>query len=163
MLLHYYVIRVLCCYVIMLLQCYVIRALCCYVIMLLQCYVITLSGFYTIAILQQSSFYIHTDYQYITIFIKQRIQLYYNNLHTIIWYRLICNICKSGCHSSIQHKTFNIEYLNYRPITKYQALHSHDIQLCIQVCHKQTDIYIFHQVNMTLFYSYKWAWSHNPL
>jgi hypothetical protein len=84
MLLHYYVIRVLCCYVIMLLQCYVIRALCCYVIMLLQCYVITLSGFYTIAILQQSSFYIHTDYQYITIFIKQRIQLYYNNLHTII-------------------------------------------------------------------------------
>ena len=37
MLLHYYVIRVLCCYVIMLLQCYVIRALCCYVIMLL-CY-----------------------------------------------------------------------------------------------------------------------------
>ena len=84
MLLHYYVIRVLCCYVIMLLQCYVIRALCCYVIMLLQCYVITLSGYYTIAILQQSSFYIHTDYQYITFFIKQRIQLYYNNLHTII-------------------------------------------------------------------------------
>mgnify|MGYP001647329758 FL=1 len=84
MLLHYYVIRVLCCYVIMLLQCYVIRALCCCVIMLLQCYVITLSGYYTIAILQQSSFYIHTDYQYITIFIKQRIQLYYNNLHTII-------------------------------------------------------------------------------
>ena len=84
MLLHYYVIRVLCCYVIMLLQCYVIRALCCCVIMLLQCYVITLSGYYTIAILQQSSFYIHTDYQYITIFIKQRIPLYYNNLHTII-------------------------------------------------------------------------------
>lgn len=98
--------------------------------------------------------HIHTDYQYITTIIKQRIQLYYNNLHTIIWYRLICNICKSGCHSSIQHKTFNIEYLNYRPITKYQALHSHDIQLCIQVCHKQTDIYIFHQVNTTLFYSY---------
>lgn len=122
-----------------------------------------LSGYYTIAISQQSLFYIHTDYQYITILIKQRIQLYYNNLHTIIWYRLICNICKSGCHSSIQHKTFNIEYLNYRPITKYQALHSHDIQLCIQVCHKQTDIYIFHQVNTTLFYSYKWAWSHNPL
>ena len=48
-------------------------------------------------------------------------------------------------------------------MTKYQALHSHDIQLCIQVCHKQTDIYIFHQVNTTLFYSYKWAWSHNPL
>ena len=147
----------------MLLQYYVVRVLCCYVIMLLQCYVITLSGYYTIAISQQSLFYIHTDYQYITILIKQRIQLYYNNLHTIIWYRLICNICKSGCHSSIQHKTFNIEYLNYRPITKYQALHSHDIQLCIQVCHKQTDIYIFHQVNTTLFYSYKWAWSHNPL
>lgn len=105
MLLQYYVIRVLCCYVTMLLQCYVIRALCCYVIML--------SGYYTIAISQQSLFYIHTDYQYITTFIKQRIQLYYNNLHTIIWYRLICNICKSGCHSSIQHKTFNIEYLNF--------------------------------------------------
>lgn len=68
----------------MLLHYYVIRVLCCYVIMLLQCYVITLSGYYTIAILQQSSFYTHTDYQYITIFIKQRIQLYYNNLHTII-------------------------------------------------------------------------------
>ena len=36
MLLHYYVIRVLCCYVIVLLQYYVIRALCCCVIML--CY-----------------------------------------------------------------------------------------------------------------------------
>ena len=107
------VIRVVCCYVTMLLQCYVIRALCCCVIMLLQCYVITLSRYYTIAISQQSLFYIHTDYQYITILIKQRIQLYYNNLHTIIWYRLICNICKSGCHSSIQHKTFNIEYLNF--------------------------------------------------
>ena len=165
MLLQYYVVRVLCCCVVMLLQCYVIRVVCCYVTMLLQCYVIRalcccvimLSGYYTIAISQQSLFYIHTDYQYITILIKQRIQLYYNNLHTIIWYRLICNICKSGCHSSIQHKTFNIEYLNYRPITKYQALHSHDIQLCIQVCHKQTDIYIFHQANTTLFYSYKWA------
>ena len=56
MLLQYYVIRVLCCYVTMLLQCYVIRALCCCVIMLLQCYVITLSGYYTIAILQQNSF-----------------------------------------------------------------------------------------------------------
>lgn len=43
MLLHYYVIRVLCCYVIVLLQYYVIRAVCCCVIMLLQCYVITLS------------------------------------------------------------------------------------------------------------------------
>ena len=56
MLLHYYVIRVLCCYVIVLLQYYVIRALCCCVIMLLQCYVITLSGYYTIAILQQNLF-----------------------------------------------------------------------------------------------------------
>ena len=73
MLLQYYVIRVLCCYVTMLLQCYVIRALCCYVIML--------SEYYTIAISQQSSFHIHADYQYITTFIKQRIQLYYNNLH----------------------------------------------------------------------------------
>ena len=52
----------------MLLHYYVIRVLCCYVTMLLQCYVITLSGYYTIAILQQSSFYIHTDYQYITNF-----------------------------------------------------------------------------------------------
>ena len=76
MLLHYYVIRVLCCYVIVLLQYYVIRALCCCVIML--------SGYYTIAISQQGLFYIHADYQCITIFIKQRIQLYYNNLHTII-------------------------------------------------------------------------------
>lgn len=59
MLLHYYVIRVLCCYVIVLLQYYVIRALCCCVIMLLQCYVITLSGYYTIAILQQNLFYIY--------------------------------------------------------------------------------------------------------
>ena len=42
MLLHYYVIRVLCCYVIVLLQYYVIRALCCCVIMLLQCYVMLL-------------------------------------------------------------------------------------------------------------------------
>lgn len=54
----------------MLLHYYVIRVLCCYVIMLLQCYVITLSGYYTIAILQQSSFYIHTDYQYITILLS---------------------------------------------------------------------------------------------
>lgn len=118
---------------------------------------------YTIAILQQSLFYIHADYQYITIFIKQRIQLYYNNLHTIIWYRLICNICKSGCHSTIQHKNFQYWIFKFRQMTKYQALHSHDIQLCIHVCHKQTDIYIFHQANMTLFYSYKWAWGHNPL
>ena len=121
MLLQCYVIRVVCCCIIMLLQCYVIRVVCCYVTMLLQCYVIRalcccvimLSGYYTIAISQQSLFYIRTDYQYITIFIKKCIQLYYNNLHTIIWYRLICNICKSGCHSSIQHKTFNIEYLNF--------------------------------------------------
>ena len=77
MLLHYYVIRVLCCYVIVLLQYYVIRALCCCVIMLSQCYVITFSGYYTIAILQQNLFYIRTDYQYITTFIKQRIQPYY--------------------------------------------------------------------------------------
>ena len=76
MLLQYYVIRVLCCYVTMLLQCYVIRALCCCVIML--------SEYYTIAISRQSSFHIYADYQYITTFIKQRIQLYYNNLHTII-------------------------------------------------------------------------------
>lgn len=64
MLLQYYVARVLCCCVVMLLQCYVIRVLCCYVTMLLQCYVIRalcccvimLSGYYTIAISQQNSF-----------------------------------------------------------------------------------------------------------
>lgn len=67
MLLQYYVVRVLCCCVVMLLQCYVIRVVCCYVTMLLQCYVIRalcccvimLSGYYTIAISQQNSF-IHT-------------------------------------------------------------------------------------------------------
>lgn len=92
MLLQYYVVRVVCCCVIMLLQYYVVRVLCCCVTMLLQCYVIRalcccvimLSEYYTIAISQQSSFHIHADYQYITTFIKQRIQLYYNNLHTII-------------------------------------------------------------------------------
>ena len=36
MLLQYYVVRVLCCCVIMLLQCYVIRVLCYYVIMVLH-------------------------------------------------------------------------------------------------------------------------------
>ena len=46
MLLHYYVIRVLCCYVIVLLQYYVIRALCCCVIMLLRCQGITLLQYY---------------------------------------------------------------------------------------------------------------------
>lgn len=92
MLLQYYVVRVLCWCVIMLLQCYVMRVLCWCVIMLLQCYVIRalcwcvvmLSGYYTIATSQQSLFHIHTDYQYIAAFIKQCIQLYYNNLHTII-------------------------------------------------------------------------------
>ena len=64
------------CYYVIVMLCYVIRASCCCVIML--------SGYYTIAISQQSLFHIHTDYQYITILIKQRIQLYYNNLHTII-------------------------------------------------------------------------------
>lgn len=43
----------------MLLQYYVVRVLCCCVIML--------SGYYTIATSQQSLFYIHTDYQHITI------------------------------------------------------------------------------------------------
>ena len=43
----------------MLLQYYVVRVLCCCVVMLLQCYVIMLSGYYTIAISQQNSF-IHT-------------------------------------------------------------------------------------------------------
>ena len=113
MLLGYYVAMLLCYCNIMFLGYYVVILLCYCNVMLLGYYVVMLSGYYTIAISQQSLFYIYTDYQYITTFIKQRIQLYYNNLHTIIWYRLICNICKSGCHSSIQHKTFNIEYLNF--------------------------------------------------
>ena len=74
MLLQYYVVRVVCCCVIMLLQYYVVRVLCCCVTMLLQCYVIRalcccvimLSEYYTIAISRQSSFHIHADYQYIT-------------------------------------------------------------------------------------------------
>ena len=61
----------------MLLHYYVIRALCCCIITLLQCYVITLSRYYTIAILQQNLFCIRADYQYITVFIEQRIQPYY--------------------------------------------------------------------------------------
>ena len=64
MLLQYYVVRVVCCCVIMLLQYYVARVLYCCVIMLLQyyvarvlyCCVIMLSGYYTIAISQQNSF-----------------------------------------------------------------------------------------------------------
>lgn len=68
----------------MLLQYYVVVLSCYCNVMLLGYYVVMLSGYYTIAISQQSLFYIHTDYQYITILIKQRIQLYYNNLHTII-------------------------------------------------------------------------------
>ena len=135
----------------------------CYYVIAMLCYVITLSGYYTIAILQQSLFYISTDYQYITNYIKQFIQPYYNNLHTIIWYRLIGNICKSEYHSTIQHKTFNIEYLNFGKGPNIRHYHSHDIQFCIQDCHKQTDFCISLQVNTTLFYSYKWAWSHNPL
>lgn len=68
MLLGYYVVMLLCYCNIMLLGHYVV---------VLLCYVITLSGYYTIAILQQNLFYIHTDYQYITAFIKLCIQPYY--------------------------------------------------------------------------------------
>ena len=104
---HYYNIEMLCYCNIMLLGHYVVVLLC-YCNVMLLCYQgITLLQYHNIV------YFIYTDYQYIKIFIKQRIQLHYNNLHTIIWYRLICNICKSGCHSSIQHKTFNIEYLNF--------------------------------------------------
>ena len=92
MLLQYYVVVLSCYCNVMLLGYYVAMLLCyCnimllgYYVVVLLCYcVIMLSGYYTIAISQQSLFYIHTDYQYITILIKQRIQLYYNNLHTII-------------------------------------------------------------------------------
>lgn len=71
-------------YVVVLLRYCNIMLLGYYVVMLLCYYIIMLSEYYTIAISQQSSFRIHADYQYITTFIKQRIQLYYNNLHTII-------------------------------------------------------------------------------
>ena len=84
MLLGYYVAMLLCYCNIMLLGYHVVMLLCYCNVMLLGYYVVMLSGYYTIAISQQSLFYIHTDYQYITILIKQRIQLYYNNLHTII-------------------------------------------------------------------------------
>ena len=81
MLLQYYVVRVLCCCVIILLQCYVIRVLCRYVIAMLCYYVIRVLHYCNII---TEVIYIYADHQYITAFIKQHIQLYYNNLHTII-------------------------------------------------------------------------------
>ena len=163
MLLGYYVVMFLCYCNVMLLGYYVVVLLCYCNVMLLGHHVVVLLCYQGITLLQYHNRAYFT-YTLIINILQSSLSSVYNFTITIyILYRLICNICKSGCHSSIQHKTFNIEYLNYRPITKYQALHSHDIQLCIQVCHKQTDIYIFHQVNTTLFYSYKWAWSHNPL
>ena len=68
----------------MLLQYYVIAILCYCNIMLLGYYVIRVLCHYTIAISQQILFYIQTDYQYITSFLKQRIQPCSSNLHTII-------------------------------------------------------------------------------
>ena len=130
MLLQYYVVRVLCCCVIILLQCYVIRVVCCYVtmllqyyvirvvcycvIMLLQCYVIRalcccvimLSGYYTIAISQQSLFYIHADYQYIYNF---TITIYIL-LYDTDWYVISVN---QDAIVQYSIKTFNIEYLNF--------------------------------------------------
>ena len=65
----------------MLLQYYVVRVLCCCVIMLLQYYVVRVLHYCNIT---TELIYTYADYQYITVFIKQRIQLYYNNLHTNI-------------------------------------------------------------------------------
>ena len=47
---------------------------------MLLCYYV-IRGITLLQYPQQSLFYIYTDYQYITTFIKQRMQLYYNNLH----------------------------------------------------------------------------------
>ena len=57
--------------------------------MLLCRYVIAMLCYYVIRVLHYCNIiieliHIHTDYQHITAFIKQHIQLYYNNLHTII-------------------------------------------------------------------------------
>ena len=49
--------------------------------MLLQYYVVRVLHYCNIT---TELIYTYADYQYITEFIKQRIQLYYNNLHTII-------------------------------------------------------------------------------
>jgi len=84
MLLGHYVVVLLCYCNIMLLGYYVVMLLCYCNVMLLEHYVVVLLCYQSIAISRQSSFHIHVDYQYITTFIKQRIQLYYNNLHTII-------------------------------------------------------------------------------
>ena len=67
----------------MLLGHYVVVLLCYCNIMLLGYYVVMLLCYCNV-MSRQSSFHIRADYQYITTFIKQRIQLYYNNLHTII-------------------------------------------------------------------------------
>lgn len=57
--------------------------------MLLCRYVIAMLCYYVIRVLHYCDIiteliHIYADYQYITAFIKQHIQLYYNNLHTII-------------------------------------------------------------------------------
>jgi serine acetyltransferase len=70
----------------MLLVYYVVMLLCYRNVMLLRHYVVVLLCYQGITLLQyhNRAYFTHTDYQYITTFIKQRIQLYYNNLHTII-------------------------------------------------------------------------------
>ncbi len=77
---------VLCYCNIMLLGYYVAMLLCYCNVMLLGHYVVVLLCYQGITLLQyhNRAYYIYADYQYITIFIKQRIQLHYNNLHTII-------------------------------------------------------------------------------
>ena len=130
MLLQYYVVRVLCCCVIILLQCYVIRVVCCYVTMLLQYYVIRVVCCCVIMLLQC---YVISALCCITLL------QYHNRVYFI--YTLIINILQSSLSSAynftitiyillydtdwyvisvnqdaiVQYsiKTFNIEYLNF--------------------------------------------------
>ena len=85
MLLQCYVIRVLCCYVIMLLQCYVIRVLCCYVVMLLQYYVIRVLCCYVVMLLQC---YVITLSGYYTIAISQQNSFIYTLIINILQHLL---------------------------------------------------------------------------
>ena len=86
MLLQYYVVVLSCYCNVMLLGYYVVMLLCYCNVMLLGHYVVVLLCYQGITLLQyhNRTYFTHTDYQYITTFMKQRIQLYYNNLHTII-------------------------------------------------------------------------------
>lgn len=87
MLLQYYVVRVLCCYVTMLLQCYVIRVLCCCNVMLLGHHVVVLLCYQGITLLQ-----------------------YHNRAY--FTYTLIINILQSSL-SSVYNFTITIYILLY--------------------------------------------------